>query len=231
MMNFNLLVVLTWLGDCIICSFWLEQVIVVRFSLLATHCVAWCLEVRQIAIVDATDGCNVFRFQINFLCHFTSSRMVVNISLVETHGRVVRTFGSASKDPRFESWSYSITLSHMVSTAAPLVYQMPSGVWIACDSCTYKTPWDHSKRVGESPWSSASNSGRSRNHWASRMPNCSESRGISPVPASNSGQSQNHWALWMPNCSESRGISPDPGFQFWLKSESLGLEDAQLQWE
>jgi hypothetical protein len=37
-------------------------------------------------------------------------------------------------------------------------------------------------------------------------------------------------AMW-PSHSESRGISPVPGFQFWPKSESLGLNGAQLQWE
>jgi hypothetical protein len=31
-----------------------------------------------------------------------------------------------------------------------------------------------------------------------------------------------------PNCSESRGISPVPGFQFLPKSESLGLGGTQL---
>jgi hypothetical protein len=43
---------------------------------------------------------------------------------------------------------------HMFISAARLVYQRLSGVWIACDSCTQKTPWewDHSKRVRESPW-------------------------------------------------------------------------------
>jgi hypothetical protein len=36
---------------------------------------------------------------------------------------------------------------------AQLLYQRPSGVWNAYmyDSCIKKTPWDHSKRVGESP--------------------------------------------------------------------------------
>jgi hypothetical protein len=34
----------------------------------------------------------------------------------------------------------------------------------------------------------------------------------------------------VPNDSESRGISLVPGFQFWLKSESLGLNGAQPQY-
>jgi hypothetical protein len=80
----------------------------------------------------------------------------------------------------------------------------PSGVWIACDSCTQKN-FEITQRVRESPQS------RSQ--------------------ASNSGWSRNHWASMAPNCSESRGISPVPGFQFWLKSESLGLDGTQLQWE
>jgi hypothetical protein len=51
--------------------------------------------------------------------------------------------------------------------------------------------------------------------------------------ASNPGWSRNHWASIMaPNHSESRGISPVPGFQSWLKSESLGLNyGTQPQWE
>jgi hypothetical protein len=38
---------------------------------------------------------------------------------------------------------------YMLTSAARLVYQRQSGVWIASD-CTKKTPWYHSKRVGES---------------------------------------------------------------------------------
>jgi hypothetical protein len=39
----------------------------------------------------------------------------------------------------------------MFTSAAQLVHLRLSGVWIACDSCTEKTHWDHSERVGESP--------------------------------------------------------------------------------
>jgi hypothetical protein len=84
-------------------------------------------------------------------------------------------------------------------------------------------------RVGESPRSWASNSGWSQNHWASMAPN--HRVGESPrSQASNYGQSQNHWASMAPNHSESRRIPPVPGFQFWPKSESLGLNGSQLQW-
>jgi hypothetical protein len=52
-------------------------------------------------------------------------------------GRVVRKLGPGSKDARvrFECCARSLYL-HMFTSAAQLVYQMLSGVWIACDSCT-----------------------------------------------------------------------------------------------
>jgi hypothetical protein len=67
----------------------------------------------------------------------------------------------------------------------------------------HNNPWDLSKRVCESPQSRASNSGWSLNYLASMAHNRSESRWISPVP----------------------------GFQLWLKSELLGLNGTQPQWE
>jgi hypothetical protein len=59
---------------------------------------------------------------------------------VEIYGRVVRMFDPGSKDTEFRFLSYPITFSflffHHFTSAAWSVYQRPSSVSIACDSCT-----------------------------------------------------------------------------------------------
>jgi hypothetical protein len=63
--------------------------------------------------------------------------------------------------PAFESRSYPISF---IFTSSPVQLNL-----------FIKIPhWDHSKRVGESPHSQASNSKQSRNHWASLVPNYSD---------------------------------------------------------
>jgi hypothetical protein len=93
---------------------------------------------------------------------------------------------------------------HFISTCSPVQLDWFIKGWVVCGLSVIHAPKRHiGKRVGESP-----------QFWAS-----------------NSGWRQNHWASMAPNHSESRGISLVLGFQFWLKSESLGFNGTQPQWE
>jgi hypothetical protein len=92
------------------------------------------------------------------------------VFLTEICGRVVRNLAQDQKILGSNPGCTRSLYIHMFTSAA---HRLSSG-WIACDSCTQKTLWDHSKRVGESPRSWASNSGRSRNQWASMVPNHSD---------------------------------------------------------
>jgi hypothetical protein len=117
-----------------------------------------------------------------------------------------RTYRPGSKDPGFESCSYPITCSpeqldwsikDRVVCGLPVIRapKRPLGI-IRKESRNLPGPKlpnlaevgiigpqrrPTAVRVGESPRSRASKSGQSQNHWASMVPNHSESRGISPV--------------------------------------------------
>jgi hypothetical protein len=116
---------------------------------------------------------------------------------------VVGTFSPGSKVPRFESCSYPP--NHLITTCSPVQLDWFIKQWVVCGLPEIPAHLDplgsFEKRVGESPWSRASYSGWSLNHWASMTPNRSESRGISLVL----------------------------GYQFWPKLESLGLNGTQPQ--
>jgi hypothetical protein len=96
---------------------------------------------------------------------------------IRTHYPLVESLDILTIRPRRSTCS--------LVSAARLVYQRSSGVWIACDS------FMHLKKT---------------------LGSFEKSRGISPV-------------------SGFRGISPVSDFQFCPKSESLGLNGTQPQWE
>jgi hypothetical protein len=92
---------------------------------------------------------------------FGSLFPVSSITGVEIRGRVVRTFGPGSKGPGFKFRLYRSLYLHIYTSAARLVYQRTSGVWIGCDSCTNRPPGIIRK---EEVWILGFNSGQSRNH-------------------------------------------------------------------
>jgi hypothetical protein len=76
-----------------------------------------------------------YHFKFPYGIYGGKVRTAISYQTLEIPGRVVGMFGSVSEDPSFKL--YPITLSPHVhqsfTSAAQLVYQRPSGVWIACD--------------------------------------------------------------------------------------------------